>query len=62
MSAEITTTSVIAAMQVREAVKLLSGKDVIRHVLYYNGTLGTSDVFCLDHDPGCPNHPERPLS
>lgn len=62
MPAEITTTSVIAAMQVREAVKLLSGKEVIRHALYYDGVQGTSEIFCLDQDPSCPNHPHLPLS
>lgn len=62
MAAEITTTSVIAAIQVREAVKLLSGKEVIEHILYYDGSLGTTDVLHLDRDPGCPNHPDRTLS
>ncbi len=57
MAAEITTTSVIAALQVREVVKLLSGQKAIEHVLYYDGLLGTSEVLCLDMDPGCPNHP-----
>jgi molybdopterin-synthase adenylyltransferase len=62
MAAEITTTSIIAAMQVREAVKLLSGKDVIEHVVYYDGLLGTSEIFQLEQDPGCPNHTGAVLS
>ncbi len=62
MPAEITTTSVIAALQVREAVKLLSGMGTIKHALYYDGVLGTTELLLLDIDPGCPNHPERPLS
>jgi molybdopterin/thiamine biosynthesis adenylyltransferase len=62
MAAEITTTSVIAALQVREAIKLLSGKAAIEHVLYYDGSLGTTEVLCLDRDPCCPNHPDQTLS
>ena len=56
MAAEITTTSVVAAIQVREAVKSLSGMDVVQHVMYYDGLKGTSDVLVLEKDPGCPNH------
>jgi molybdopterin/thiamine biosynthesis adenylyltransferase len=62
MAAEITTTSVIAAIQVREAVKVLSGREAIRHVLFYDGLAGTSDVLFLERDPACPNHPQQALS
>ena len=62
MAAEITTTSIIAAIQVREAVKLLSGKGPIEHVVYYDGVLGSSEVLQLEIDPGCPNHLGMSLS
>jgi len=62
MAAEITTTSVIAAVQVREAVKILSGRTAIAHVMHYDGLEGTSEVFTLDVDPGCPNHSVGRLS
>ncbi|MDH7509107.1 MAG: ThiF family adenylyltransferase [Methanomassiliicoccales archaeon] len=56
--AEITTTSIIAAIQVREGLKILSGKKeyCIRHVCYYNGFLNTFDSFEVSLDPMCPVH------
>lgn len=56
--AEITTTSVIAAIQVREALKILSGmKDrCLRNVMYYNGVTGTAETLELTVDPHCPLH------
>ena len=62
MAAEITTTSVIAAVQVREAVKILSGRSAIENVMHYDGLAGTTEVLSLDIDPGCPNHPAAQLS
>jgi molybdopterin/thiamine biosynthesis adenylyltransferase len=62
MAAEITTTSIIAAVQVREAVKILSERPAIAHVMHYNGLAGTSEVFMLDIDPDCPNHGSAKLS
>jgi len=62
MAAEITTTSIIAAVQVREAVKILSGRTPITNVMHYDGLAGTSEVFTLDNDPDCPNHPLSKLS
>lgn len=62
MPAEITTTSIIAAVQVREAVKILSGRPAISHIMHYDGLAGTSEVFALDIDPGCPNHVSAKLS
>lgn len=58
MAAEITTTSVIAALQVREGLKIISGRrgDCIRHVHFYNGLQGGSDTYELSIDPQCPNH------
>ncbi|QLH75199.1 MAG: ThiF family adenylyltransferase [Methanomassiliicoccales archaeon] len=59
VAAEITTTSVIAAIQVREGLKILSGREdsCIRNVMYYNGLLGTMDEYETSIDPNCPNHP-----
>jgi len=62
MAAEITTTSVIAAVQVREAVKILSGRTAMEHVMHYDGLAGTTDILSLDIDPGCPNHSSPKLS
>jgi molybdopterin/thiamine biosynthesis adenylyltransferase len=58
LPAEITTTSVVAAIQVREAIKMLSGRkeDCIRHVLYYNGLANSSEMLELTIDPQCPMH------
>ncbi len=58
VASEITTTSVIAATQVRESMKILSGRRdmCIKDVMYYDGWRGTMDVYELSVDPGCPNH------
>jgi molybdopterin/thiamine biosynthesis adenylyltransferase len=59
LPAEITTTSVVAAIQVREAVKIMSGRemDCIKHVLHYNGLTNASENLELSIDPRCPMHP-----
>lgn len=58
MPAEITTTSVVAAIQVREAVKLVSGRSdkCIHNVMFYDGLNGTSEELEVDVDPDCPMH------
>ena len=58
MPAEITTTSVIAAIQVREALKIASGLEdrCIRHAFFYNGMTGMSEEFEMSFDPDCPLH------
>lgn len=58
VAAEITTTSVIAAIQVREAEKIISGREelCIRNITYYDGEKGTLDTVSLEVDPDCPNH------
>ncbi len=57
IGAEITTTSIVAAVQVREALKLASGsKDIIKNVFYYNGVRDSADTLELEVDPECPNH------
>jgi molybdopterin/thiamine biosynthesis adenylyltransferase len=58
MAAEITTTSVIAAVQVREALKLTNAqRDLcIRNMFYYDATRNVSDVLHVDLNPNCPHH------
>jgi molybdopterin/thiamine biosynthesis adenylyltransferase len=57
-AAEITTTSIIAAMQVREALKIVSGQGqrCIHHVAHYNGLSGKCEELELTIDPSCPMH------
>ena len=59
-ASDITTTAVIAAMQVREAMKVASGRrDIcVRGVTYYNGTEGTVETLDVSIDPACINHTE----
>lgn len=61
ISAEITTTSITGALQVKEAVKLISGKqeNCIRNVAYYDGMKNTLEVLEIDRNPDCPHHPEK---
>ncbi|NLN72199.1 MAG: ThiF family adenylyltransferase [Thermoplasmatales archaeon] len=58
MAADITTTAVIAAMQVREALKIVSGREdmCLKHVAYYNGE--SCEMFTAEAsvDPECANH------
>ena len=58
LAAEITTTSVIAAIQVREALKLACGRrDLsVRNMFYYDAGRNVSDVLQVDLNPGCPHH------
>jgi molybdopterin/thiamine biosynthesis adenylyltransferase len=58
VAAEITTSSIIAAMQVREALKVISGRSeaCIRHVEYYDGYQVRSESYELELAPDCPNH------
>jgi molybdopterin/thiamine biosynthesis adenylyltransferase len=62
-ASEITTTSIIAATQVREAMKILSGRSnlCLRSIMYYDGESGESDIYELSVDPGCPNHERERL-
>ncbi|MDD4245418.1 MAG: ThiF family adenylyltransferase [Candidatus Methanomethylophilaceae archaeon] len=58
MAAEITTTAIVAAMQVREALKIASGRmDMcLKHIAYYNGE--NCEMFTAEAsvDPECVNH------
>ncbi|NLT37314.1 MAG: ThiF family adenylyltransferase [Methanomassiliicoccus sp.] len=58
MAAEITTTAMVAAVQVREALKIVSGRDdsIIRNVLHLNGLHNTWEVLEASFDPLCPLH------
>jgi molybdopterin/thiamine biosynthesis adenylyltransferase len=58
LAAEITTTSVIAAVQVREAMKITSGHHelALRNMFYYDARHNVSDVLEVDRNPDCPIH------
>jgi molybdopterin-synthase adenylyltransferase len=58
MAAEITTTAMVAAVQVREALKIVSGRDdsIVRNVLHFNGLQNTWEELELSIDPLCPLH------
>jgi molybdopterin/thiamine biosynthesis adenylyltransferase len=58
LAAEITTTAVIAALQVREGLKIASGRRdaCIANVLFYDGLRNTTDVLEVPLDPECPVH------
>ena len=57
-AAEITTTSIIAAMQVREAMKIASERyDLcIKDAAYYDGVSGETSVLKIKRDGMCENH------
>jgi molybdopterin/thiamine biosynthesis adenylyltransferase len=56
--AEITTTAIVAAVQVREALKLVSGRAdaIIKNVVHYNGLRNSWDELEMSVDPECPLH------
>ncbi|MDR0778233.1 MAG: ThiF family adenylyltransferase [Methanomassiliicoccaceae archaeon] len=58
MAAEITTTSVIAAMQVREAMKIMSGREdmCVKNMSYYDGISGETFTLEVKKDERCENH------
>jgi len=58
MAAEITTTSIIAAAQVREAMKILSGRreSCLKNVMYYDGLSGAMIHLEISEDSNCQNH------
>ncbi|HKM09726.1 MAG TPA: hypothetical protein VJX93_04490 [Candidatus Methanomethylophilaceae archaeon] len=60
LAAEITTTSMVAAMQVREAEKIISGRTDLcsGNITFYDGIKGTMDTISLEVDGECPNHTE----
>ena len=56
--AEITTTSVIAAVIVREALKVVSGKHerLLSNCFYYDGLRNVSEEMEVPRDPACAVH------
>lgn len=58
LSSGITTTSIIAAMCVREVLKLTCGKGelCVRGTTYYDGIKGTLETLTAEINPKCPNH------
>ena len=58
IGAEITTTSIVGAMMIREALKLASGKPelCINNVMYYSGERNTLDELEISIREDCPNH------
>ena len=61
VGAEITTTSVISAIMVREALKTVTGRKdmVISNALYYDGQRNVCEEMEIAVDPGCPVHGKR---
>lgn len=58
LAAEVTTTAVVAAVQTREAMKIINGrKDLtLTNMFYYDGNRNVSDVLEVGINPDCPNH------
>lgn len=57
-ASDITTTAVIAGMQVREAMKIASKRAdlCIKNITYYYGTSGETETLEVAVDPDCQNH------
>jgi molybdopterin/thiamine biosynthesis adenylyltransferase len=58
LAAEITTTSLVAAVQTREVMKIVNDRQdlVIHNLFYYDGNRNVSDVLEVAINPDCPNH------
>lgn len=57
MPSDINTTSIVAAIQVQEVLKITHGmKNYIKNVFYYDGNRNFSSVLQLPINPKCPNH------
>jgi len=58
LAAEITTTSIISAVMVREALKAMSGhhKMLLNNAFYYDGRRNISEELEVALDPSCPVH------
>ena len=58
LPAEITTTSVIAALQVREGIKIICKREdlLFGKLFYYNGVKNMSEVFEIEISPDCSHH------
>lgn len=62
LAAEITTTSVVSAIMVREAVKAVSGRRdlMLRNTFYYDGERNLVEELEVEPDPDCPVHGRGP--
>ncbi len=58
LAAEVTTTALVAAVQTREAMKIINGRRdlVLSNLFYYDGNRNVSDVLKVEINPHCPNH------
>jgi len=61
LPAEITTTSVVSAIMVREALKVVSKKKemLLQNAFYYDGQRNVSEEMEVPLDPDCPVHERR---
>lgn len=61
LAAEITTTSLIAAVMVREALKAASGKNdmLLSNAFFYDGSRNVSEEVEIPLNPACPVHSHR---
>ncbi len=64
MASEVTTTSVVAAVQSREVMKIINGRRdlLLSNLFYYDGNRNVSDVLEVAINPECPNHVDEPLT
>ena len=60
LAAEITTTSIVSAVMVREALKAVSGHPemLLNNAFYYDGQRNLSEEMEIPLDPECPVHPK----
>jgi molybdopterin/thiamine biosynthesis adenylyltransferase len=58
IATEITTTSLISAVQVREALKIVCGRteNALSNVFYYDGLRNFSEILEISKNPDCPHH------
>ena len=64
MASEVTTTSVVAAVQSREVMKVVNGRRdlLLANLFYYDGNRNVSDVLEVAVNPDCPNHAIEPTT
>jgi molybdopterin/thiamine biosynthesis adenylyltransferase len=60
LAAEITTTSVVSAVMVRETLKAVSGRTdmLLDNAFYYDGQKNVAEELEISADPQCPVHPK----
>jgi len=63
MPSDINTTSIIAAIQVQETLKITHGmENYIKNIFYYDGNRNFSSVLEISFNPSCPNHDHKFLN